>query len=1015
MMIKYKFTALLFSVGLFITSFAQSTHWVTDTEKKYKDAKELFVKEQFALAYPLFKELKEQYPDNTISNHTYLNDDISYFYTVCQLKLKHAVAKEEAIHYIEVVSNEPRRQLMSYHLAKYYFNLDDFNHAVKYYERAGLDNLSNEEIADAKFERAYCYFNLMQFDEAKPLFNEIHQLPQNKYYYAANYYYGFLCYRDRQYNEALKSFKLVETRDEYKGVVPYYIAEIYYFQGKKDEALRYGESILARGGNLFYEKEMKLLIGQLYFEKKDFAKALPLLEYYVNNTDKVDKEVLYELSYCYYQANQLNKAIEGFKQLSNQKDSMGQNSMYLLGDCYLRTNQKENARNAFQYCAYNNSNRKQQEVSRFIYAKLSYELGYQDIALNELRKFINDYPSSEYETEAKELLVGLLANTNNYSDAFTLYESLGKPTLAMQKVYPRILFGKAVEYINDQQIIRADELLTKLLTDQYAAPILPFVNFWKGEIALRSQKNDETIRYMTSYLQSSAPAQGEANPAAARYNLGYAWMKKENYKQAVNYFEQVTKTASPVATPMEQDAYVRSADCYFMNREFAKANSMYDNVINNALPQSDYAFFQKAMIAGVKSSSEKIKTLNTLVRQYPQSGLVTDVNMEIANTYMADEKFREAIPYLTTILNSPEAGGLKATAYLKLGLSYYNIDKNKEALDNYQLLIQKYPQSPEADEAMDNIKNIYVEEGRPNDYVELMRKNGKNISVSEADSLTYTAAELKYNAGDCTAAINGFNNYLSQFSNGAYALEANYFRSECYNKAKDFKNALTGYDYVNAKGLNRFFEKATLEAARINYFELKDYSAAKKYFESLLTGSINQDNQLEALRGLVRCHYLLKDYTKANETAKTLLTKKGISTDDKSIAFLVLGKSQQLNNDCSAAISSFKSCAAINKSAWGAEARYEIANCQYTAGNLTTAEKSALAVIKETGSYDFWVTKAYILLGDIFMQQKDYFNAKATYESVAANSVIPELKNEAQQKLDKAIETEKANSKVSSN
>ena len=49
--------------------------------------------------------------------------------------------------------------------------------------------------------------------------------------------------------------------------------------------------------------------------------------------------------------------------------------MYLLRDCYLRTNQKANARNAFQFCAYNSSNKKQQEISLFNYAKLSYELG----------------------------------------------------------------------------------------------------------------------------------------------------------------------------------------------------------------------------------------------------------------------------------------------------------------------------------------------------------------------------------------------------------------------------------------------------------------------------------------------------------------------------------------------------------------------------------------------------------------------------------------------------------------
>lgn len=1014
-MIKHKIFLLFFAAGITLTAAAQPTNAVTDPEKKYKDAKELFVREQYALAYPLLKELKQQYPDNSISNHTYINDDVNYFYVVCGLKLMHQVAEEEAKQYVEVVGNEPRRQLMSYHLAKYYFAKEDFNNAITYYERAGLDNISNDEIADTKFEKAYCYFNLKQFDEAKPLFDEVHQLPKNKYYIPANYYYGFLCYRDRQYNEALKSFKLVETKDEYKGVVPYYIAEIYYFQGKKDESLRYGESVLARGGTLVYDKEMKLLMGQLHFERKEFSKALPLLEYYVNNSEKVDKEVLYELSYCYYNASQLTKAIEGFKQLSSLKDSMGQNSMYLLGDCYLRTGQKENARNAFQYCAYNNSNRVQQEVSRFIYAKLSYELGYQDIALKELKTFINDYPNSEYGTEARELLVGLLANTNNYTDALALYESMVKPTAAMQKVYPRILFGKAVEYINDQQLLRADELLTKVLADPYAGSILPFANFWKGEIAFRNGKQDEAIRYLTAYLQSSAPSQGEANPAAARYNLGYSWLKKENYKQALTYFEQVARSVTVTSSSMEQDAYVRSADCYFMNRDYAKASSMYDFIINNALQQSDYAYFQKAMIAGVKSAADKVKTLNTLTRQYPQSNLVPDVTMEIANTYMADEKFRDAIPYLDKLVKMPEAGGLQPQAYLKLGLSYYNIDDNKNALTNYQALIQKYPQSPEADDAMDNIKNIYVEEGRPNDYVELMRKNGKVITVNEADSLNYIAAELKYNNNDCPAAISGFNNYLAQYPNGAYALEANYFRSECYLKAKDFKNALTGYDYVNAKGASRFYEKSTLEAARLSYFELKDYNGARKYFESLLGNSPNQDNQLEALRGLVRCYYLLKDYSTANEKAKTLLTKKGISTDDKSIAYLVLGKSQQLANDCNGAIASYKSCAAINKTAWGAEARYEIANCQFSTNNLAAAEKSALAVIKETGSYDLWVTKSYILLGDIFMQQKDYFNAKATYESVAKNAVIPELKNEAQQKLDKAVEEEKANSKVSSN
>ena len=1008
-MMKHKFALILFAVLFSFAVYGQPTHVITDVEKKFKEAKELFVKQQYALAYPLLQEVIAQYPDKEKSNNVYLHDDVNYYFVVCRLKLQLPVAEDEAKHYIDWVNNEPRIELMSYHLGKFYFVKNDFSNAIKYYEKAALSNLSNDEIADAKFEMAYCYFNLKRLQDAKPLFNEIHQLPNNKYYIPANYYYGFISYYDHNYSEALKSFKLVELKEEYKAVVPYYIAEIYYFQKKKDESLKYGESVLSRGG-LYYEKEMKKLLGQIYFENKNYVKALPLLEYYVNNTAKVSKEELYEVSYCYYEARQLPKAIAGFKQLSNEQDSLGQNSMYLLADCYLRTNQKANARTAFQYCANNSSNKVQQEISKFNYGKLSYDLGYADIALNEMRNFINDYPNSTYGTEAKEILVALLANTNNFNDALSLYQSFDKPTAAMQKLYPRILYGRAVEYVNDQQLIRADELFTKILTLP-ASSVSPYANFWKGEIAYRLPDYDAAIRYLSIYLQSGAIAQGEANPAAAKYDLGYSWMKKENYRQSAGFFDAVAKS-NTTATPVEQDAYLRSADSYFMLKDFNKANNMYEVVLNNALPQSDYALFQKALIAGIKSETVKISTLNNLIRLYPQSSLIPDATIEIANTYMADEKFREAIPFLTSILNNSKAGGLKPKAYLKLGLSYYNLNDNAKALSNYESLIQQFPQSIEAEEALGNVKSIYVEEGKPNEYVELMKKSGKNLSVTEADGLTFSAAQLKYNNNDCAGAIAGFNNYLSQFPTGASVIDANFLRSECYSKSKDWKNAITGYNYVSNQGLNKYFERATLSASRINYFELKDYANAKLNFEALRKGAVNQDNQLEALRGLIRCDYQLKEYAQANDIAKELLKSKGISTDDKSVAFLVLGKSQQAGNDCAGAIQSFKSCAAINKSAWGAEARYEIAACQFSLGNYTAAEKAAQVVIKETSSYDFWLTRSYILLGDIFMQQKDYFNAKATYQSVAQNSTIAELKAEAQQKLSKATAEEKPGSKL---
>ena len=992
------------------TVFAQPTHIITDNEKDYKTVKEFITKEQYAFAYPLVKELKLKYQPNKKTDHAYINDDIDYYNALCELKLLQDIGKEDATLFISSVNNEPRRQIMNFHLAHYYFLKNDFQNAVTTFTDAGFENLSNDQIADAKFEKAYSYFNLKQFEEAKPLFNEIHQLSTGKYYIPANYYYGFISYYGKQYSEALSAFKLVETFDEYKGVVPYYIAEIYYFQGKKDEALRYGESVLTRKTQLYYDKQLRLLIGQIYFEKKEYDKALPLLEAYVNSTDKVSKEVLYELSFSYYTAGNTQKAIEGFKQLSNEKDSMGQNSMYLLGDLYLKTGQKANARTAFQYSAFNSSNALQQKVSRFNYAKLSYELGYQDVALNEIKNYIKDYPNSDYDAEAKEILVSLLARTNNFTDALSLYQSIERPTVAMQKVYPIILYGKAIEYVNEQQLVRADELFKKIISDANAGKSSDYANFWRGEIAYRQQQYDDAIRYLTIFVQSGAPTQGEANQQTAKYNIGYSRFKKEDYKTASQYFEQVVKNVTTTSSSLEHDAFLRNADAYYMQKDLPRANAMYNAAIAAASPQSDYAMYQKAMIAGIKNSTEKISILNNINKQYPKSSLKQDINMETALTYIADEKFNDALAYLNAVLSSND-GGLKPRALLKLGLAYYNSSNNGEALKSYSQLIKTYPQSAEADEAADIVKSIYVEEGKPEEYVKLMNENGKNVSMSEADSLTYTAAFAKYNAGDCAAAITGYNNYISKYIAGEFLVDAYFQRSECYQKNKDFINALVGYAYVNAKANSKYFEKATLEAARISYFELKNYADAKKYFESLNNNAVNQDNKLEALRGLVRSFYQLKDFTEAFVASKELLTKKGLSTDDKSIGNLVLGKSAQIAGDFTAAIAAFKSVTAINKSLWGAEARYEIANCLFSQNNFAAAEKAALATIKETG-YDEWVTKSYILLGNIFMQQKDYFNAKATYESIAKNASIESLKIIAQTKLDSATAAEKLQSKI---
>lgn len=991
-------------------SFSQQSRVLDDPNAMFHQAKEYFQKEHYSLAYPLFKELELQVRETDRSNQALNVQEIRFYTIVCGLKQNEETAVQKANEFIEIEDNSARVEMMQFHLAEYYFRTRDFTKALNSYNEVSVDNLSNREVADMKFHQGYAYFSQQNFASAKPLFDAIRQLPKDPNYIDANYYYGFISFYEKKYNDAQSAFKVVEEHPNYRDVVPYYVANIYLIQGQKDKALEYAEARLKKG-NQFYDLELQQLVGHGYFEKGDYKKALPYLENYVSKSKKVSRADLYELSYTYYMDKNYNKAIEGFKQLGGKEDSLAQHSMYLLGDAYLKTNQKANARNAFLFSAANSSNLQQKEIASYNYAKLSYELGYQDVALTELRRFIDSFPSSPYQAEARDLLVGVLANTNNYKDALALMEAVKQPSENAKRAYPRILYGRAMEYINDGMLVTANELLDKVLKDPYNAPVLSSAQFWKGELSYRLNNVDDAIRYLFEYLKNPV-SNGQINANNAKYNLGYAFLRKENYRQSLGFFEQLVKTAQINSSPMEQDAYIRSADCYFMLRDYKKALSMYDAALRFSWPTEDYALFQKAMVAGVTSSAEKINLLKTVDRRFPSSSLVPDANMEIANTYMSDEKFNEALPFYKNVITSVNSDALKPKAYLRSGIAYYNLNNNKEALNNYNALLQQFPNSPEAEAGLENARVIYIEEGRTSEYVSFAKSMGKEVSTSMEDSLAYAEAEVQFSNGNFNGALTKFDQYLQRFPEGKYSLEALYYKSEIYFNRKDWQNAAAGYEMVADRVPNKFGEKSLLQAARLNFFDLKDYAKAEKYFVRLKDFATTQENKMEAMRGLLRSQYQLQKWTEATANAKELLAQKNPTTDDRILANLAIARSYTVNNQCDQAITYFRSVAALSKAAYGAEARYEIANCYLKQGQYKDAEKAAFEVINKSGSYEEWVTRSYILLGDIYFAQKDYFNAKATYQSVVDNAKVETVRNEAKAKLAKTIEEEGKGSKV---
>ena len=1004
--------ALLFLTG---KVSAQQTMALNDPQQVFWQAREHFQQERYSLAYPLFRSLQRALTDADRAAARVKADEIDFYTTACALQRQEPFAAEDAAAFMARDEQDALRLKTAFYLGEYHYRNADFRTAVDTYEQTDVAQLSNRQIGDMKYHQGHAYFSLGQYKLAKPLLQAVRQLTDHPNVLDAHYFYGFICYTERKMSEALDAFRKVENHPLYAQAVPFYIADILYHQGQKDKALTYAEANREKTSGL-YAHQMNQFLGHAWFEKRDFARALPFLEASSKGPEKVTRGQLYELSYAQYVTGRYAAAAEGFSQLSSGSDSLTQSAMYLLGDAYLKLGRRPEARTAFAYCASNTSIPAQREVSAFNYAKLSYELGYQDVALAELRRFNEKWPKSVWAREARELLIGLLANTNNYREALTLLENMGYASASGRQLFPKVAFGRAMELIEDGDLAGAERLIDRVLLAPENASVAGPARFWKGEIAYRTGRNEDAIRALTTYLSKESAPLGEARPMNARYSLGYAYLRQEDWSAAQAQFAQVAAGARANSPAVIQDAHLREADCRYMRRDLAQAKTKYEQAVANGWTGADHAQYQLAMIAGVTNADAKISILTAFAKRFPGSALIPQANMELASTYLSEERFREAIPWLSGIVKSgPQANNLKPRAHLRLGIAYYNLDNNRDALEQYRILVTDYPQSPEVEDALEAARAIYVEDGRTSEYADFLRKAGRSISRSQEDSLAWSSAENRLAGGDPDAAISAIDRYLNAFPEGEFSLEARFNRAEAWQRKKDNLKALPDYEWVAEKGTSRFAERATRQAARIQYFDRKDYPAAENWFLRLKSLTSEPEPRLDAMRGLLRAQFQQQKWNDAVPNAEELLREKGIDNDDRVLATMVLARAAQGSERYADAITHYRNVIARNNAAYAAEARYRIAECQFRQNDLRNAEKSALESIKKSGSYDLWITRSYILMGEVFWKQKDYFNAKATLQSVVENTTIAELRDEAAAKLRQVTEEEKKNGKVTDN
>lgn len=981
---------------------AAYTHDLVD----FNRALELYNNEQYLAAQNLFDEVMDETDDEKIKG------DAAYYIANAAVRLNQPGADRLMENFVTRYPTSTKTNSAYLDVADYYFQTGKYALSRKWYDRVDENAMSKKDRERYYFNNGYAYFRSNQFEEAQTYLNRVRD--SKEYGAQAKYYLGYIAYEGDDYEEANEYFEEVKGNDRYTEDLSYFQADMNFKLGNFEKAIEQGLEQLPKA-NRQEIPQLNKIIGESYFNLGNYEEAIPYLKGYNGLRGKWNNTDYYQLGYAYYKQGNYEAAISEFNKIVDGKNAIAQNAYYHLAQSYLESDQKQQALNAFKNASEMEFDAKIKEDALFNYAKLSYEIGNSYESPSQvLINYLNAYPASEHKSEMESLLIDSFITSKNYEEAMRLLEN--NRNFSDKQAYQKVAYFYGLELFEEAEYYEAIKNFDKALKEPRNQDITAKATYWKAESEYNINRMDDAILGYREFKGMSA-ARNTPEYEDLDYNIGYAYFKKNDYTQAVNYFKSFASSASAEGAK-KNDALLRLGDTYYVTSQYWPAMEAYQKAIDNGVSNADYAAFQKSISYGfVNRNDTKLEELNGFINRYPRSPYRDDAMYELGNTYVAANNTDQAIQSYNRLIRDVPESALVPKAMLRQGLIYYNKNDGNKALERLRKVVAEFPNTPEAKQAVSTARNVYVDLGRTDEYADWVRNiDFVEVSDSDLDNATYEAAENQYLNNNTAMAMANFEKYVRNFPNGIHSINANFYLAQLYYRDGKVDKSIANYRYVTSKPKNEFSEQALTRLSEI-YLEKKDYAQALPLLEKLETQADNNENVVFAQQNLMKSYYETGNFAKANVYAEKVLSNTTADTEARNDARIMVARAAIKSGNESKARSAYKEVQKTATGELGAEALYYDAYFKNRDKNFEASNAAVQILAKDFSGYKMWGAKGLVLMAKNFYALGDAYQATYILENVIKNfQKYPDIVSEAKAELSKIKAQEaKTNSSVETN
>jgi len=970
-------SVLIFSGSLLLAQKPESyTAELTDFER----GKELYNKAKYASALTLFDSFVNK-ADGGMTEETVKAE---YLAAVSAIRLYNSDAEYRMNKFASTHPDDPLINEAWLELANHFYQAKNYRRAIKYYEQVDRLELDNELLPAYYFKFGYSHFMDGDRKRAMLFFSELMDI-DTEYSQPAIYYFSYIAYNEKMYHTAFDGFMRLRDDETFGHVVPFYIVQIMYIMEDYDGILDMAPQLINAAGE-DRKSELYRLIGDAYFKKGDYRSAARNLEEHLERAVRTGREGSYQLAFCYYMTEEYDKAIELFQEVTRRRDELGQHAYYLLGDCFLKKDEKKMARAAFSSAAKMDYDRDIKEEALFNFAKLTYETVYSPFGevIRAFQEYIEQFPASEHIEEAYDYLVSAYMKVKNYRAAIQSLDRITYKDERLEKAYQKVAFFRGLELYKNLDLNSAIGMFDKsLLYGQYDRAIRARAHYWKGESLYRLNETDRALDEYQEFMGIPGSSSFDEYRMVA-YNIGYIYYNNGNYAEALRWFKDFESAEPDTRDGLITDVYNRIADCHYINTDYRQAISYYDKVIENSATRTDYALFQKGFALGLMhDQNSKTRALTTMINEYPNSILVPNALFERGRAYVGLENDTEGEKDFRQIINSYPNSVFVPRAIVQLGLLYYSRGEDEKATARFKEVIEKFQSTPEARNALTGLKNTYVDMNDVESYFAYVRdlEGYADVSASERDSLLYISGENLYISGNCERASQIFRNYLSEFKQGSFRLNASFYLAECLTESGKTDEALKCYLEVSETPNNPFLEKTYQSLSGIYYLK-EIYDSSYYFYNELEKVAELPENELRARVGMMRSAYNMGDAEKTISSSERLMEYDMVTEELAREASFMSAKSNFTLGNYDRALTDFRRVAVEVTSSEGAESKYRVAQILFMKGNFEDAENIIYEFIDQNTPHQYWMARMFLLLADISIEKGDEFQARATLQSL---------------------------------